>query len=90
MMQMSGHDGRTMDLTCRVWVAVIVNTSSGHRLAAEQSIAVKVVTEFFQETEDVCDTADSGKGQSVLLLVKEGWKKKNNMVGGCGKSLIYF
>lgn len=59
-------------LTCSVRVTVVVQTSSGYRLAAKQRVAVKVVAEFFQEAEDVGDTADRGQGQGALLLVKEG------------------
>lgn len=87
-MQMRAHNSRTVILTCRERVAVVVYASSGHRLAAEQSIAVKVVTEFFQETEHVCDTTDSGEGQRVLLLVKKGWKH-NSMVENSGQSLLF-
>lgn len=47
---------------CSVCVTVVVQASSGNRLAAKQRIAVKVVAEFFQEAEDVSDTADCGQG----------------------------
>lgn len=58
-------------LTCVVRVTVVVQASSGYRLASKQRVAVKVVAELFKETEDVGNTADCGKGQGVLLLVKE-------------------
>ena len=58
-------------LTCRVRVTVVVQSSSGNRLAAKQRVAVKVVAKLFQEAEDVGDAADGGQGQGVLLLVKE-------------------
>ena len=51
-------------------MCVVVQASSGHRLAAKQSVAVQVVAEFLQEAEDVGDAADRGKGQGVLLLLK--------------------
>lgn len=60
-------------LTCSVCVTVVVQASSGDRLTAKQRIAVKVVAKFFQEAENVGDTADCGQGQGVLLLVKVGW-----------------
>lgn len=60
-------------LTCNVRLTVVVQASSGNRLAAKQGIAVKVMAEFFQEAEDIGDTADSGQSQGVLLLVKVGW-----------------
>lgn len=59
-------------LTCVVRVTVVVQASSRNRLAPKQWVAVKVVAELFKETKDVGDTADCGKGQGVLLLVKEG------------------
>lgn len=59
-------------LTCVVRVTVVVQASSGNRLTPKQRVAVKVVAELFKEAEDVGDTADCGKGQGVLLLVKEG------------------
>ncbi len=62
----------TVALTCSVCVTVVVQASSGYRLAAKQGIAVEVVAEFFQEAENVGDTADCGQGQGVLLLVKVG------------------
>lgn len=34
---------------------------------------MKVVAQFFQEAEDIRDTADCGQSQGVLLLVKVGW-----------------
>lgn len=67
----AGSD-RRVALTCSVRVTVVVQASSGYRLAAKQRIAVKVVAEFFQEAEDVGDTADCGQGQGVLLLIKVG------------------
>ena len=54
-------------------MAVVVQAPSGDRLAAKQSVAVKVVAELFQEAEDVCDTADGGQGEGVLLLLEVGW-----------------
>lgn len=60
-------------LTCGVGVTVVVQASSGYGLTAKQSIAVKVVAEFFQEAEDVGNAADRGQSQGVLLLVKVGW-----------------
>lgn len=56
-------------------MAVVVQTSSGYRLAPKEGITVKVVAEFFQEAEDVGDTADRRQGQGVLPLVKEGWTR---------------
>jgi len=50
----------------------VQSSSSGYRLAAKKRIAVKVVAEFFQEAEDIGDTADGWQGQGVLLLVKVG------------------
>lgn len=64
---------RTAALTCHVCVTVVVQASPGYRLAAKQRIAMKVVAQFFQEAEDICDTADCGQSQGVLLLVKVGW-----------------
>lgn len=72
----------TAILTCSVSVTVVVKTSSGYRLAAKQRIAVKVVAEFFQESEDVSDTADCGQGQGVLLLVKKGWMRHTGAKDG--------
>lgn len=66
---------QTATLTCSVRVTVVVKTASGYRLAAKQRIAVQVVAKFFQEAEDIGDTADSWQGQGVLLLVKKGWKR---------------
>lgn len=63
----------TVALTCNVCLTVVVQASSGNRLAAKQRIAVKVMAKFFQEAEDIGDTADSGQSQGVLLLVKVGW-----------------
>lgn len=60
-------------LTCSVGVTVEVQASPGYRLAAKQRIAVKVVAEFFQEAQNVCDTAHCRQGQGVLLLVNVGW-----------------
>lgn len=57
---MWAHSKRAVALTCNVCVTVIVQASSGYRLTAKQRIAVKVVAEFFQETEDIGDTADRG------------------------------
>lgn len=51
-------------------MAVVMQASSGYRLAAEQRIALKAVTEFFQEPEHIGDTADRGQSQGMLLLVK--------------------
>lgn len=57
-------------LTDCVCVAVVMQASSGYRLAAKQRIALKAVTEFFQEPEHIGDTADRGQSQGMLLLVK--------------------
>lgn len=57
-------------LTCGVGVAVVVHASPGYGLTAKQRITVKVVAEFFQEAENVGDTADGGQSQGVLLLVE--------------------
>lgn len=59
--------------TCHVGVTVVVQAAPGHRLAAKQRVAVKVVAELFQEAEDVRDAADSGQSQGVLLLVEVSW-----------------
>lgn len=67
---------RTAALTCSVRVAVVVQTSSGYRLATKEGITVKVVAELLQEAEDVGDAADRRQGQGVLLLVEEGWTRK--------------
>lgn len=56
--------------TCHVGLTVVVQASSGHRLAAKQGVAVKVVAELLQEAQDVRDAADGGQGQGVLLLVE--------------------
>lgn len=60
-------------LTCSVAVTVVVQASSGYRLAAKQRITVKVVAKFFQEAKNVGDTADCGQCEGVLLLLKVGW-----------------
>lgn len=62
--------GRTWPLTDCVCVAVVMQASCGYRLAAKQRIALKAVTEFFQEPEHIGDTADHGQSQGMLLLVK--------------------
>lgn len=61
---------RARPLTDCVRVAVIVQASSGYRLAAKQRITLKAVTELFQEPEHIGDAADRGQSQGVLLLVK--------------------
>lgn len=60
-------------------MTVIVQISSGYRLAAKQRVTVKVVAKFFQETEDVGDAADCRERQGVLLLFKKGWTKHNRI-----------
>lgn len=67
--------------TCHVGVAVVVQAAPGHRLAAKQRVAVKVVAELFQEAEDVRDAADGGQSQGVLLLVEVGWAGTEDAVG---------
>lgn len=57
-------------LTGCVCTALGVHASSGYRLAAKQRIALKAVTEFFQESEYIGDATDCGQRQGVLLLVK--------------------
>lgn len=54
-------------------MTVVVQASSGNRLAAKKGIAVEIVAEFFQEAEDVGDATHSWQGQGVLLLVKVSW-----------------
>lgn len=54
-------------------MTVVVQDSSGDRLAAKESVAVKVVAQFLQEAEHIGDAADCGQGQGALLLVKEGY-----------------
>lgn len=61
---------RKRPLTDCVCVAVVMKASSGYRLAAEQRVALKAVTEFFQEPEHIGDAADRGQSQGMLLLVK--------------------
>lgn len=68
-----GYSKRKAALTGSVSVDVVVQTSSGYRLAAKQRITLKVVAEFFQEAEDVSDTADCWQSQGVLLLVEVGY-----------------
>lgn len=59
-------------MTRSIGVTVIMQPSPGYWLTAKQRITVKVVAEFFQEAENVGDTADCRQGQGVLLLVKVG------------------
>lgn len=61
---------RTWPLTDCVCVAVVMQASSGYRLAAKKRITLKAVTEFFQEPEHIGDAADRGQSQGMLLLVK--------------------